>query len=121
MPRTNDNRSDRVRTCAPGRTSSVVGFLWMWDVNGDQAGFDPEAVRAKYEAERDKRLVEGSAAIRDLTHDEVFAKYREDPFTPVTRRDPVVEDVDVAIIGAGLAGVVAGAQLRKARHPIASA
>ena len=28
-------------------------------------------------------------------------------------RDPVVDDVDVAIIGAGLAGVVAGAQLRK--------
>ena len=114
MPRTNDNRSDRVRACAPGRTSSAVGFLWMWDVNGDQAGFDPEAVRAKYQAERDKRLVTGRATIRDLTRDEVFAKYKADPFTPVTRRDPVVEDIDVAIIGAGLAGVVAGAQLRKA-------
>src|SRR6476659_8180275 len=86
----------------------------MSDVNGDLAGFDPEAVRAKYLAERDKRAVPGRAAIRDLTRDEVFAKYRADPFTPVTRRDPVVEDVDVAIIGAGMAGVVAGADLRKA-------
>ena len=86
----------------------------MSDVNGDRAGFDPEAVRAKYRAERDKRVVKGRAAIRDLTRDEVFAKYRADPFTPVTPRDPVVEDVDVAIIGAGMAGVVAGAQLRKA-------
>jgi cation diffusion facilitator CzcD-associated flavoprotein CzcO len=86
----------------------------MSDVNGDLAGFDPDAVRAKYRAEFDKRMVEGRAAIRDLTRDEVFAKYRADPFTPVTRRDPVVEDIDVAIIGAGMAGVVAGAHLRKA-------
>ena len=85
----------------------------MSAVNSDRAGFDPEAVRAKYLAERDKRAVKGRAAIRDLTRDEVFAKYRADPFTPVTRRDPVVEDVDVAIIGAGMAGVVAGANLRK--------
>ena len=85
----------------------------MSDVNGDLAGFDPEAVRAKYLAERDKRAVKGRAAIRDLTHDEVFAKYRADPFTPVTPRNPVVDDVDVAIIGAGMAGVVAGAHLRK--------
>ncbi len=87
----------------------------MSDVSGDRAGFDPGAVRSKYQAERDKRSVAGRAAIRDLTRDEVFAKYREDPFTPVARRDPVLDDdVDVAIIGAGIAGVVAGAQLRKA-------
>ena len=83
-------------------------------MSGDQAGFDQEAVRAKYLAERDKRAVKGRAAIRDLTRDEVFAKYKADPFTPVTRRDPVVEDIDVAIIGSGMAGVVAGAHLRKA-------
>jgi len=74
--------------------------------------FDPQAVREKYEAEREKRMVEGRAAIHDF-HDEAVAKYREDPFTPMTDRDPVAEDVEVAIIGAGIAGVVAGAQLRK--------
>ncbi len=31
--------------------------------------FDPDAVRAKYLLERDKRLVPGRAAIRDLTRD----------------------------------------------------
>src|SRR5258706_15816976 len=82
--------------------------MWMSDVNGELATFDPDAVRAKYEAERDKRLVKGRAAIRDLTSDEVFAKYREDPFTPIARRDPVIEEVDVAIIGAGMAGGVGG-------------
>jgi cation diffusion facilitator CzcD-associated flavoprotein CzcO len=83
----------------------------MSDVSG--AGFDPDAVRAKYESEREKRLVKGRAAIRDLASDEEFAKYRADPFTPIAPRDPVIEDVDVAIIGAGMAGVVAGAHLRK--------
>ena len=77
-------------------------------------GYDPAAVRAKYLAERDKRLVPGRAEIRDLTRDEHFARYRDDPFTPVTRRDPVVDDVDVVIVGGGIAGVVAGAHLRKA-------
>jgi cation diffusion facilitator CzcD-associated flavoprotein CzcO len=76
--------------------------------------YDPEAVRAKYLAERDKRLVPGRADIRDLRTDEHFARYRDDPFTPVMGRDPVVDEVDVVILGGGIAGVCAGAQLRKA-------
>jgi cation diffusion facilitator CzcD-associated flavoprotein CzcO len=76
--------------------------------------FDPEAVHAKYLAERDKRLVPGRANIRDLTSDEHFARFRDDPFTPVTPRPPVVDDVDVAIVGGGIAGIVAGARLREA-------
>jgi cation diffusion facilitator CzcD-associated flavoprotein CzcO len=71
-------------------------------------------VRAKYLAERDKRLVPGRADIRDLQTDEHFARYRDDPFTPVSERDPVVDDVDVVIVGGGIAGVLAGAQLRQA-------
>ena len=50
--------------------------------------FDPETVRAKYLAERDRRLVEGRSAIRDLTHDDVFAAFRRDPFTPVVPLKP---------------------------------
>jgi cation diffusion facilitator CzcD-associated flavoprotein CzcO len=80
----------------------------------EQGGFDPEAVHAKYLAERDKRLVPGRAAIRDLSSDEAFARFREDPFTPVTERPAVTDDVDVVIVGGGIAGVLAGAELRKA-------
>jgi cation diffusion facilitator CzcD-associated flavoprotein CzcO len=76
--------------------------------------YDPEATRAKYLAERDKRLVPGRADIRDLARDEHFARYREDPFTPVAERDPVTDDVDVVIVGGGIAGLLAGAHLRKA-------
>jgi cation diffusion facilitator CzcD-associated flavoprotein CzcO len=75
--------------------------------------FDPEAVHAKYLAERDKRLVEGRADIRDLDHDDAFGPYRDDPFTPFVERAPVSDEVDVVILGGGIAGVLVGAELRK--------
>jgi cation diffusion facilitator CzcD-associated flavoprotein CzcO len=76
-------------------------------------GFEPEAVRAKYLAERDKRLVPGRADIRDLRNDEHFSHYRDDPFTPFIEREPVADEVDVVIVGGGIAGLLAGANLRK--------
>ena len=85
----------------------------MKDAENDAKGFDLDAVRKKYLRERDKRLVEGRAAIRDLRTDRHFAEYRRDPFTEYEERDAVSDDVDVVIVGGGMAGVVAGAQLRK--------
>ncbi len=85
----------------------------MTEISDMQSEFDAESVRAKYTGERDKRMVAGRAAIKDLTHDEVFAEYLADPFASAVPRNPQHDDVDVAIVGAGIAGVVVGAQLRK--------
>jgi cation diffusion facilitator CzcD-associated flavoprotein CzcO len=83
--------------------------------HGDESlHFDPEAVHAKYKDEREKRMVAGRADIRDLRRDELFKTYTADPFTPFVERDAVADEVDVAIIGAGMAGLVVGAKLREA-------
>jgi cation diffusion facilitator CzcD-associated flavoprotein CzcO len=74
--------------------------------------FDADAVREKYQQERAKRMTGDRGVLYDLRHDERFAAYTRDPFTPFVEREPVVEDVDVAIIGAGMSGVTVGAKLR---------
>jgi cation diffusion facilitator CzcD-associated flavoprotein CzcO len=76
--------------------------------------YNPDAVRTKYLAERDRRLIDGRADIRDLAHDEMFAKFRNDPFIPYAEREKVSDDVDVVIVGGGMAGILAGVELRKA-------
>ena len=80
----------------------------------DGPTYDPDAVHAKYLAERDRRLVPGRAAIRDLSTDDHFARYTADPFTPVAEREPVTDDVDVVVVGAGMAGLLAAVQLQRA-------
>ena len=85
----------------------------MSGAGSDDVHFDPDAVHAKYRAERDKRLVEGRSDIRDLDQDRVFGHYRDDPFTPYAERPPVADEVDVVIVGGGIAGILVGAELRK--------
>ena len=65
-------------------------------------------------AERDKRLrTEGSKQYVE-TGDE-FAEFAEiDPHTPCTERDPITEDIDVAVLGGGFGGLLAAAHLKKA-------
>jgi cyclohexanone monooxygenase len=74
---------------------------------------DIPALRAKHLQERDKRLTKtGQAQYERLTSD-LAADYEHDPFTPVTPRDPIHEDLEVAILGAGWTGVLAGYHLTK--------
>ena len=76
--------------------------------------FDPEVVRERYLAERDKRLVPSREAIADLDTDPRLIGWRTDPFTPRRDRSPEAREVEVAILGAGIAGLSTGARLREA-------
>ena len=76
--------------------------------------FDREAVQRKYADERARRIAGDRAIVPDLEHNERFASYLADPFTPFADRAPITDDVDVVIVGAGIAGVVTGAKLRDA-------
>jgi cyclohexanone monooxygenase len=76
--------------------------------------FDPEALRAKYQAERDKRLrPDGSAQY--LAPTGRFAHYLDDPYvSDEAARAPVDVDTEVALVGAGFGGMQAAAHLVKA-------
>jgi cyclohexanone monooxygenase len=77
--------------------------------------FDPDALREKYKAERDKRLrAEGEAQYLELSGR--FAHYaNDDPYaTPGFARTPLNDEIDVAVIGGGFSGLLAGARLKEA-------
>jgi cyclohexanone monooxygenase len=75
--------------------------------------FDPDALRDRYRAERDKRVrPDGNEQYREITGD--FAKYLEDPYVAPIDRAPLTDDVEVVIVGGGFGGLLAGARLRQA-------
>ena len=83
--------------------------------NGQQEfDFDPEALRAKYREERDKRLrPDGNEQYVEVKGD--FSRYIDDPYVdPGFTREPLTDAVDVVIIGGGFGGLLAGARLREA-------
>ena len=74
---------------------------------------DKQALKAKYRAERDKRLREdGNDQYVRVAG--VFAGYLDDPYTPFQPREPKTDHVEFAFIGGGFAGLVAGARLVEA-------
>jgi len=75
---------------------------------------DGAALREKYRVERDKRIrPEGQKQYLWPLGD--FAdNYEADPHMPVVPRDSISEDLDVAILGAGWSGILAGYHLKQA-------
>ncbi len=75
--------------------------------------FDADALREKYRMERDKRLrPEGNAQYIEIAGQ--FAPYLHDPYVACSDRSALLDDVTVAIIGGGFAGLITGARLRQA-------
>ncbi|HEY1652213.1 MAG TPA: NAD(P)/FAD-dependent oxidoreductase [Acidimicrobiales bacterium] len=75
--------------------------------------FDPDALREKYRLERDKRLrSEGNGQYIEVAG--TFAEYLRDPYVARTERPTLHDEVTVAIIGGGFAGLVTGARFSEA-------
>lgn len=85
----------------------------MTDIEKNIPEFDAEAVREAYAHERAKRITASRAKTYDLLHDDRFINYRSDPFTAFSAREPLEDEVDVVVVGAGMAGIVLGAKLRE--------
>jgi cyclohexanone monooxygenase len=77
-------------------------------------GFDPDALRDRYRAERDKRLrPDGNEQYVEVRGD--FAHFVDDPYVePGFEREPLEDEVEVVVIGGGFGGLLAGARLREA-------
>ncbi|MFF0158161.1 flavin-containing monooxygenase [Streptomyces sp. NPDC005263] len=77
-------------------------------------GFDPDALRARYRAERDRRIrPDGSTQYQDLADE--FESYDEDPHADQeSTREPLRDRVDAVVVGGGFGGLLAAARLRQA-------
>ena len=76
--------------------------------------FDPDALHARYMAERDRRIrPDGTGQYVEVTAE--FSRYVEDPYVEAGfTRAPVSDTVEFTIIGGGFGGLLMGARLREA-------
>ena len=89
-------------------TSSTTSPTTSTDVD-----FDPDALRDKYRAERDKRLrADGNEQYLEVVGE--YERYIHDPYVDPIEREPLFDEVEVLIIGGGFGGLLAGARLREA-------
>jgi len=72
------------------------------------------ALRETYRRERDKRLRPERTEQYLRPTDAFAAVYEVDPHMPVMPRDPITEDLEVAILGGGWSGLLAGYHLHQA-------
>lgn len=79
----------------------------------DGVAFDPDALRARYARERQSRLRDdGIEQYVEVAGP--FAGFGHDPWAdPTFTREPIADEVDVAIVGAGFGGLLTGARLRE--------
>lgn len=74
---------------------------------------EAELLKAKYRLERDKRLRSDGQAQYVPSAALDSSQFAADPHQPVTPRAAIAEDVDVLVLGAGFAGLLAGYHLTK--------
>jgi cyclohexanone monooxygenase len=68
------------------------------------------AVRERYRMEREKRLrPDGNDQYVEIAGQ--YAHYLEDPYVEVQEREPLFDEVTVALVGGGFAGLITGASL----------
>jgi len=75
---------------------------------------DIPALKERYRQERDKRMRKEGQEQYVRPVDDFANAYEADPYTPVTPRAPISENLEVAVLGSGWSGIAAGVALRDA-------
>lgn len=86
-------------TCQPTQTPSDL---------------DIAALKEKYRHERDRRMRADGARQYFRPTGEVVSSYAVDPHQPMVPREPISEDIDVIVLGAGWGGIMASYHLTQA-------
>ncbi len=85
-----------------------------YTVDTSNLEFDPDELRRKYLAEKNKRLRDDGFSQYEPTTGK-YARFAIDHYVePGFERDPLRDEVEVLIIGGGFGGLLAGAKLREA-------
>jgi cyclohexanone monooxygenase len=75
--------------------------------------FNPEEIKKRYLAERDKRLrKDGNEQYKEFKGQ--FQHYLVDPYTPLVEREPVDVETDFVVVGGGFGGLCLAARLVEA-------
>jgi len=75
--------------------------------------FNPDELRDRYRAERDKRLrADANEQYTEVAGD--FSHYLDDPYISPIEREPIVKDVQMAVVGGGFGGMLIASRLREA-------
>lgn len=74
---------------------------------------DIPALKERYRRERDKRIRKEGQYQYVQPVDDFSDAYEADPYTPISPREQLSEDIDVAVLGGGWSGILAGIHLRR--------
>ncbi len=75
---------------------------------------DLPALRERYRQERDRRLRSDGSRQYAAAEGELAGFYESDPHSPPAARAPLSEDLEVAVLGGGFAGLISAARIRQA-------
>lgn len=78
------------------------------------AEIDISALKERYREERERRMRSEGQTQYVRPVDDFESQYDSDPYSPLTPRSAISEDIEVAVLGGGWSGIMAGVQLRKA-------
>ncbi len=97
-------------------TADIAATASPTDDSPVDSPFDTDALRRRYEAERQKRVrADGNAQYVATTGH--HAHYLDDPYVePGFRREPITRNMDVLVVGGGFGGLLAAARLRAAGY-----